>query len=243
MGGFGHQGSHPPAHVPHAPELLGGREEDSRIRHARLGGAHERLEPVHRRVLRPHDGLVGHPQREQGSREDVFDITVARRLSPRAFQVLQGLTTQRGAPPQDQSSSDRIQEGLRGHGLHEVLKGSMPDGLDRRFEAGPPRHEDDGEIGVLLVHLLQELDTVTPGHADVGNHEVEVALPQGRQGPLGVAGRGHREPALLQDVREERAEIGLVVGHEHVPGHARLPASASAGSVALPRGRSGPSLL
>src|SRR6185295_12373076 len=96
-------------------------------------------------------------------------------------------------------------------------------------------HEDHHRLRPHPPDLVQELQAVHPGHAQVGEDDVGIDLLEQGEAGAGVVGLGHVVPVLAQQRLQRRRRVDLVVD-DHDPAlglHARTP---SFSSVAAGRG-------
>ena len=76
----------------------------------------------------------------------------------------------------------------------------------------------DLDLGLLGADPAQQRHAVEPGHAEIGDQEIE-ALPREAVGRVGAVDRlGHHMALLGEGVREEFPQALLVVGYQN-PGH------------------------
>src|SRR5688572_12500914 len=103
-----------------------------------------------------------------------------------------------------------------GQRLFDEVEGAEACGLDRGFHgAVPGQHDDRAAQGVLLVPLAQQRDAVHVGHPDVEQHEVRL-LARGGAARGGGVGRDLDLVTFLgQDLRQQAADVGLVVDDQY----------------------------
>ena len=109
-------------------------------------------------------------------------------------------------------------------GLHQVIQGSVLDGLHRPLDSGEAGHHDNLGLRMVPADALQDLHTVQVGHLDVQEDNGVRATGQNLQG-RGPARRGGRLEAHRGQCLGDTGANGLfVVHHQHLP----------AGGVTLP---------
>ncbi len=94
--------------------------------------------------------------------------------------------------------------------LDEVLRAGA-DGLDDVIDGAVGRDHDDGQIGLALLELRQQLEAALAGQSEIEEDEVEARLIEQAQ-PLLAVGRGFHGVVLEREQHFQRfADAGLVI--------------------------------
>ena len=105
--------------------------------------------------------------------------------------------------------------------LGQVLERARADRVNRGLTGAIRGHHDHVEVGIFAAQLLQRLQTIDAGHADIHDHEIRIALADHANGVLGIA----RDHAGVPFVAEKPLEGGgnrLVVVDDKNLGHGSL---------------------
>ena len=87
-------------------------------------------------------------------------------------------------------------------GLGDIVDGPCLHGLHGRLDRPVGGHHDDVDLGVELLHLLEDLETVHAGHLVVHEEQVEIGRTDFREGLFAGVCLGHRVAFLAQEVPE-----------------------------------------
>ena len=99
-------------------------------------------------------------------------------------------------------------------GLREEVVGTLLHRLDGRFDAAVGREEDADGLRVLRADGLEEIEAVHAGHADVREHDFDVAVGEFVHRHLGV-GREADVETELQRALESLARVAVVVYNQY----------------------------
>jgi hypothetical protein len=100
--------------------------------------------------------------------------------------------------------------------LLEIPERARAQRLDRALGAAIARDDDAGQVGLDLVDLPHQLESVEPGHAHVRDDQVETALREDRQRLGGVACLADLMAHAREDPPERTAVELLVIDDEDV---------------------------
>ena len=133
-------------------------------------------------------------------------------------------------------AADDEEEAVGLEGLLDEVVGAVLDGGDGGLDGAVAGDHDDGDVGLLDVHGLQDAEAVEPGalEPDVEDDERGAAVPEGGHGLVAVAGLADGVALVFQHAFDEHADIGLVIDDEDFLSHRGLikPLSAWAQSGA-----------
>jgi len=99
-------------------------------------------------------------------------------------------------------------------GFGEVVSGPGAHGSHGRLDLAEGRHDHHGQIGIQLVQLAQQLDSVHAGHLEIGHHDFGREVGYLAEGLEAVSGRLGRVALVAEELGESRAGIDLVVDDE-----------------------------
>ena len=111
--------------------------------------------------------------------------------------------------------------------LFDEVIGAAFDGGDRGFDIAVAGNHHDRQFGMLELERVEQLQAVEPAalQPDVEEHQIGPARHHGAERFVAVA-RGARHVAfVLQDARDQFANIGFVVDDEDIGRHDQLTAS------------------
>jgi len=104
------------------------------------------------------------------------------------------------------------------HGLidverfRQIFEGAALEGRHRRIEVGIGGHDDDRQVGVILLDLAQQVEAAGAGHADVGNqHARQLSRRQRRQRLVGRAEAGALDAFASERLFQHPADRAVVV--------------------------------
>src|SRR5262245_11623427 len=137
-------------------------------------------------------------------------------------------------PPVLDGTFERDHEGVELDRLGDEIVGARADGGDRRLERAEGRDHDGGHVGVTADDLLAELEAVHALQAQIGDDDVDVALPQDVQRVRRRGAPCDRESSLAERRVERLAHAAVVVDEQHVASH---DASLSSSASSRPGGR------
>jgi len=123
------------------------------------------------RIEMPHGRTVAHHAGEDGVLSDVL------------FQFQGGKP---GAMPGKQWGQASPQ-GVRSDGFIEIVSCSLADGLDRGFGGIERRHQDDVDGWVELDDAFEQLHAGEPGHDDIGEHDLRLAVEDELEAKLRIS--------------------------------------------------------
>ena len=119
-------------------------------------------------------------------------------------------------------------------GLFDEVIGAALDRGDRGLDVAMAGDHHDRQIGIVLLDLLQQLQPVELGalQPDVEKHQMRAAIGDLRQRRIAVARGPGAKTLVVQNARNEVANIGLVVDNQNVTCHGlhlscQLPVAAS----------------
>ena len=104
--------------------------------------------------------------------------------------------------------------------LDEVVCAVL-DGGDRRLDVTVTRDHHDRKFGVLLLHAVEQLQTIKLAalQPDVQEDQVRSTGCDRRQGIIAVAGGTRSVALVLEDAGNQIADIGLVIDYQDFVGH------------------------
>ena len=118
--------------------------------------------------------------------------------------------------------------------LFDEVIGAALDRRDRGLDVAVAGDHHHGNVGVILLDLLEQLQAVELGalQPDVEEHQMRAAVGNLGQRRIAVARGPGLEAFVFQDARNEVANIGFVVDNQNVTGHGlhlscQLPVAAS----------------
>ena len=97
--------------------------------------------------------------------------------------------------------------------LDEVFRAGA-DGLDHVVHGAVGRDHDDGQIGLALLELRQQLDAALAGQRQIEEHEIEALAIEELQSLLAVAGSFDDIVFKTEQHLQRLANAGLVVDHQ-----------------------------
>src|ERR1700716_837087 len=119
-------------------------------------------------------------------------------------------------------------------GLFDEVIGAALDRRDRGFDIAVPRNHHHRYVGVVLLDLLQQLQAIELAalQPDVEKHQMRAAVGDFRQRRIAVARGSGRKTLVVQNARNQVANIGFVIDNQNVIGHGsrlscQLPVAAS----------------
>ena len=126
-------------------------------------------------------------------------------LEPRGFQ----------RPGRHQDQPVRLER------LFDEVIGAALDRRDRGFDVAVAGNHHHGQVGVVLLDLLEQLQTVELGalQPDVEEHQMRAAVGDLGERRIAVASGPRGEAFILQNARNEVADICFVVDNQNVTGH------------------------
>ena len=109
--------------------------------------------------------------------------------------------------------------------LFDEVIGAALDRRDRGFDVAVAGDHHDRQVGMVLLDLLQQLQAVELGalQPDVEEHQMRAAVGDLGQRGIAVARGPRRKPFVVQDARDEVANIGFVVDNQNVTRHGSRP--------------------
>ncbi len=101
-------------------------------------------------------------------------------------------------------------------GLGEIARGTVPKGPHRILLLGVDAQDHDGQVRLLALELLEDLEPAAARHGDVQQDEIEVLLLDQVQDLLPVAGlAGHIHVGLThEDLLVPLADDGVIIGDQ-----------------------------
>ena len=118
--------------------------------------------------------------------------------------------------------------------LFDEVIGAALDRRDRGFDVAVAGDHHHRQIGIVLLDLLQQLQAVELGalQPDVEEHQMRPAIGNLRQRRIAVARGPGAEALVVQNARNEIANIGFVIDNQNVTCHGlhlscQLPVAAS----------------
>ena len=131
-------------------------------------------------------------------------------LEPRGFQ----------RPGRDQDQPVGLER------LFDEVIGAALDRRDRGLDVAVAGDHHDRQVGMVLLDLLEQLQAVELGalQPDVEKHQMRAAIGDLGQRGIAVARRPRRKPLVIEDARDEIADIGLVIDNQNVTCHGSRPA-------------------
>ncbi len=207
------QVAHGSTDVVRAPDALGSLEHRARMWQKRLFAAQEGLVPE-RAAVASHDGLIGHPQRLQGSVELGVGTGAISDVERTAAIFRRALPLQAPDPTEAYRPRDDRAQTLDFHGFDQVLERAV---LDRRGGArqiGLPGHQHHGQIEIILTDRAEQLEPAHPRHLDVTDHGIERALTEHCQRIRTRAGGADCRARRAERAHEHRQHLVVVIDQE-----------------------------
>jgi hypothetical protein len=212
-----HRAADGPPQLVDLAQPLGRREQRRRLGQRRIARAHQRLVAEQEALGPEHDRLVGDPEALEGPGEPLLQRRPVRHLRRLRPHQLQRLALELGQPVHLPGPVEGAGQKLGLDRLLQVTEGPVLDGPGGAVQRGHPGHHHHRQVGLLLVHRLQEVDAVHPRHGDIADHGVERALAHQLQGSHTLGRLQHRPAILLQDAGEAAARLGVRVDHQSEP--------------------------
>ena len=105
--------------------------------------------------------------------------------------------------------------------LFDEVIGAALDRRDRGLDVAVAGDHHHGNVGVILLDLLEQLQAVELGalQPDVEKHQMRAAVGDLGQRRIAVARGPGTEAFVVQDARNEVTNIGFVVDNQNVTGH------------------------
>ena len=127
--------------------------------------------------------------------------------------------------------------------LFDEVIGAALDRSHRGLDVAVAGDHHDGDVGVILLDLLEQLQAVELGalQPDVEKHQMRAAVGNLAKRGIAVARGPGTEAFVFQDARNEVTNIGFVVDNQNVTGHGlhlscQLPVAASVFASIIGRG-------
>ena len=110
---------------------------------------------------------------------------------------------------------------IRLEGLFDEVIGAALDRSDRGFDVAVAGDHHHRQVGIVLLDLLEQLQAVELGalQPDVEEHQMRAAIGNLRQRRIAVACGPGAETFVVQNTRNEVANICFVVDNQNVTGH------------------------
>ncbi len=127
------------------------------------------------------------------------------------FQFQSSLT---GAMPAKQRVQASAQ-GVGGNRLIEVVRGSFANGLDGGFGGVERGHEDDVDGRVELDYAFEQLHAGEPGHDDIGEHDLRLAVEDEFEAELRIGEAVHLQVVAAQGGFHQLQAGRTIVDYRH----------------------------
>src|SRR3990170_114214 len=101
-------------------------------------------------------------------------------------------------------------------GLRQVIIGARLYGLYRRFERGVPGYDYNQDVFVVLLELLDELESVEAGHLDIADDDVEVAGLELLEGLPAVHGYFRLIAPVPHGLGKQFPKVLVIVGYQYL---------------------------
>jgi hypothetical protein len=98
-----------------------------------------------------------------------------------------------------------------GERFDNVVERALPNGLDRLLNRPVGRHHDHRCSWQNCAAFLEHGQAVGLRHFDIGNHQVQRAVPEAADGLLAVGRLHHFKPRFVKDLTQHVPHGGLVV--------------------------------
>jgi hypothetical protein len=99
-------------------------------------------------------------------------------------------------------------------GLHQVVVGPLLHGGHRGVDGGVGGHDHEGDVGLDLLRLVEDLEPVHPGHLEIRDDDGPALGLQPLHRARAVGRQHHRVAVLLQPAAQRLADDLLVVHHQ-----------------------------
>jgi hypothetical protein len=132
-------------------------------------------------------------------------------------QLLAGVEFERRALRQAGRLADRGEQFVQINRFGKIIDSAVAHGADGVADIGISGDQQDGKGTVLLAGQAQGVQAGQAGHADVGDHHVDLLFAQHFQGAL-AGGNGHRLEALAGQERIQQTALAGVIIHNQEPG-------------------------
>ena len=165
-----------PTETIHGVQPLGCVEQGRRAWQGISGSSRQRFVAIETAVRRVHDGLVGDPDAIDGLLERVLERRPIDDGRAAEAQIAGRLALPSRQPVDPDRSLDGVAEPGGGDRLHEIAKRAQLDGLDRRLDGRPSRHEEHRNVLLALAQRSQQLDAVQVRHQDVAQDDVHFPI-------------------------------------------------------------------
>ena len=114
---------------------------------------------------------------------------------------------------------ERPREAALIEGLQQVVHHAVLEAAQRPVDVVHARHEDDGHVGMPLLHLLEEPEAIVFRHLHVAERDAHAALVGDLQGFIGAGDRQRMAAVGLHPRRQHLAHAVIVVDDEDRRGH------------------------
>ena len=98
--------------------------------------------------------------------------------------------------------------------LRDEVGGAFLHRLDRPLDGAMGGHHDHGQLRQILVHPLEDLDSIELRQLDIEEHQAGRGLLEGIQSSLAVTDRHDFVPHRLEPVAQDGGNIGIVFHHQ-----------------------------
>ena len=109
--------------------------------------------------------------------------------------------------------------------LFDEVVGAALDRRDRGFDVAVAGDHHDRQVGMVALDLFEQLQPVELAalQPDVEKHQMRAAIGDLRQRRIAVARGPRRKALVIEDARDQIADIGFVVDNQNVTCHGSRP--------------------
>ncbi len=115
-----------------------------------------------------------------------------------------------------QCAAHAVEQRLVGEGLFQKIVGAGAHRLHGQRHVAVACNQQYRQLGIALAQLLQQLQAVDAGHADIADHHTRPAHRNSLGQALGIAQADDLEPGQIERLAERLAQMGVVVDQQYL---------------------------